>query len=166
MTAVMVTLGTSLADMLVLPIITAIGLAESALEKMGNKNYGIADSLRAKYKAGMGRVAAQQVGGQTALANSMTALAGKWSKLTGVSPFGRGRGPEDYAEEQPTAGAGAGTGTMPEPVATTGILSGFAAKYAAAFGFNRSDPKKEEKEMVGLLGKIVDAGPLVVQPGG
>ena len=167
MTSVMVTLGTSLADMLVLPVITAIGLAESALEKMGNKNYGIADSLRAKYKAGMGRVTAQQVGGQTALANSMTALAGKWSKLTdpvkkGDSPFGPGRSPADYAEEQP----GAGTGARPEPVATTGILSGFAAKYAAAFGFNRSDPKKEEKEMVGLLGKIVDAGPLVVQPGG
>lgn len=53
-----------------------------------------------------------------------------------------------------------------EPVATTGILSGFAAQYAAAFGFNRADPKKEEKEMVKLLGEIADAGPLAVQPGG
>lgn len=41
---------------------------------------------------------------------------------------------------------GAPTGVRPEPVATTGILSGFAAQYAAAFGFNRADPKKEEKQ--------------------
>lgn len=53
----------------------------------------------------------------------------------------------------------------PEPVATTGLLSGFAAQYAAAFGFNRADPKKEEKQMVNLLEEIADAGPLAVQPG-
>ncbi len=57
------------------------------------------------------------------------------------------------------------TGVRPEPVATTGILSGFAAQYAAAFGFNRADPKKEEKQMVNLLEEIADAGPLAVQPG-
>ena len=57
------------------------------------------------------------------------------------------------------------TGARPEPVATTGILSGFAAQYAAAFGFNRADPKKEEKQMVNLLEEIADAGPLAVQPG-
>jgi len=60
---------------------------------------------------------------------------------------------------------GAPTGVRPEPVATTGILSGFAAQYAAAFGFNRADPKKEEKQMVNLLEEIADAGPLAVQPG-
>ena len=57
------------------------------------------------------------------------------------------------------------TGVRPEPVATTGILSGFASQYAAAFGLNRADPKKEEKQMVALLEDIADAGPLAVQPG-
>ena len=57
------------------------------------------------------------------------------------------------------------TGVRPEPVATTGILSGFAAQYASAFGLNRADPKKEEKQMVNLLEEIADAGPLAVQPG-
>ena len=55
-----------------------------------------------------------------------------------------------------------GRGT-PEPVSTTGILSGFAAAQAAAFGFNRPDPKKEEKEMVRLLGDIADSGPLLME---
>ena len=55
-----------------------------------------------------------------------------------------------------------GRGT-PEPVSTTGILSGFAAAQAASFGFNRPDPKKEEKEMVRLLGDIADSGPLLME---
>ena len=55
-----------------------------------------------------------------------------------------------------------GRGT-PEPVSTTGILSGFAAAQAASMGFNRPDPKKEEKEMVRLLGDIADSGPLLME---
>lgn len=55
-----------------------------------------------------------------------------------------------------------GRGT-PNPMSTTGILSGFAAAQAAAFGFNRPDPKKEEKEMVRLLGDIADSGPLLME---
>lgn len=49
---------------------------------------------------------------------------------------------------------------------STNILSGFAAGMASLLGDPGADPKKEEKEMVGLLGQIADAGPLVVQPGG
>ena len=55
-----------------------------------------------------------------------------------------------------------GRGT-PDPVSTTGILSGFAAAQAASMGFNRPDPKKEEKEMVRLLGDIADNGPLLME---
>ena len=49
---------------------------------------------------------------------------------------------------------------------STNILSGFAAGMASLLGDPGADPKKEEKEMVGLLGQIADAGALVVQPGG
>ena len=55
-----------------------------------------------------------------------------------------------------------GRGT-PNPISTTGILSGFAAAQAASMGFNRPDPKKEEKEMVRLLGDIADSGPLLME---
>jgi len=70
-----------------------------------------------------------------------------------------------FADDSGSFQPGPPTGARPEPVATTGILSGFAAQYAAAFGLNRADPKKEEKEMVRLLGEIADAPPLAVQPG-
>lgn len=70
-----------------------------------------------------------------------------------------------FADDSGSFQPGPPTGARPEPVATTGILSGFAAQYAAAFGFNRADPKKEEKQMVNLLEEIADAGPLAVQPG-
>lgn len=49
---------------------------------------------------------------------------------------------------------------------STNILSGFAAGMAGLLGDpSQADPKKEEKEMVGLLEEIADAGPLAVQPG-
>jgi len=48
----------------------------------------------------------------------------------------------------------------------TKVLSGFAAGMVGAFGGPAIDPKKEEKEMVNLLGDIAEAGPLAVQPGG
>jgi len=158
------TLGITLADAVVLPVLKAIELAESAMEKLTGKSLGIADTLRKKYQAGTARMDDVGLAAQTELANAIAALAAKWGDLA-KKPTGDGKtpGPEpgDYAD-----GPGAGTGARPEPVMTTGIMSGFAAKYAAAFGYNRSDPKKEEKEMVGLLGQIADAGPLVVQPGG
>jgi len=70
-----------------------------------------------------------------------------------------------FADDSGSFKPGPGGGARPEPVATTGILSGFAAQYAAQFGLNRPDPKKEEKEMVRLLDKIADTPPLAVQPG-
>ena len=49
---------------------------------------------------------------------------------------------------------------------STNILSGFAAGMAGLLGDpSQRDPKKEEKEMVNLLGEIAGAGPLAVQPG-
>jgi len=49
---------------------------------------------------------------------------------------------------------------------SSNILSGFAAGMASMLGDpSQRDPKKEEKEMVQLLGEIADAGPLAVQPG-
>ena len=49
---------------------------------------------------------------------------------------------------------------------STNMLSGFAAGMAGLLGDpSQADPKKEEKEMVGLLEEIADAGPLAVQPG-
>ena len=49
---------------------------------------------------------------------------------------------------------------------STNVLSGFAAGMAGLLGDpSQADPKKEEKEMVGLLEEIADAGPLAVQPG-
>ena len=162
-----ISLGKTIADAIMNPMLSAIEMAESALERLTGKSWGIAADLRAKYGNITGGMDGAGTAAQTELAAAMAALASKWAKLTdpvkkGDSPFGPGRSWDDYAEQQP----GAGTGTRPEPVATTGILSGFAAKYAAAFGYNRSDPKKEEKEMVVLLEEIADAGPLVVQPGG
>ena len=158
-------LGLTLADAVVLPVLRAIELAESAMEKLTGKSLGIADTLRKKYQAGTAGMDNVGLAAQTELANAMAALAAKRTDLVMKPEPGDGRvpGPEpgDYAD-----GLGAGTGARPEPIATTGIMSGFAAKYAAAFGYNRSDPKKEEKEMVGLLEQIADAGPLVVQPGG
>ena len=101
--------------------------------------------IMAALKAGRGRALRD-------LTEAITSTAGDAGKIVFT---------EDSGSFQP----GAPTGARPEPVATTGILSGFAAQYAAAFGFNRADPKKEEKQMVNLLEEIADAGPLAVQPG-
>lgn len=77
-------------------------------------------------------------------------------------------------QDKPGEGeGGAGPDAPQEPLrglkitgTSSNVLSGFAAGMAGLLGDpSQADPKKEEKEMVNLLGQIADAGPLAVQPG-
>ena len=80
----------------------------------------------------------------------------------------RGQQEKDNGEED-GAGADADLANMEIPGIvgrSSNILSGFAAGMAGLLGDpSQRDPKKEEKEMVNLLGEIAGAGPLAVQPG-